>query len=122
MNQLFAFFLVFIGGGSGSMVRYAIALLVGPFQERFPLATLISNVLACMVLGWTLGLFGTGGMNDQRKLLIATGFCGGFSTFSTFTAENHALWQSGQTAAAIGNIIFNIAICWTAFWAGFKMV
>ncbi|MCC7245771.1 MAG: CrcB family protein, partial [Saprospiraceae bacterium] len=68
MNHFYAFLLVFAGGGTGSMVRYAISLLVGPIQNRFPWATMASNVLACLVLGWTLGTFWAGGMSDQRKL------------------------------------------------------
>lgn len=120
MSTFTAFFLVFLGGGAGSVCRYAVYLLVRPWQTQFPWATLLANALACIVLGALLGWQGQALLSDQRRLLFATGFCGGFSTFSTFTAETWGLWQSGHTSAAAANVLLNLAVCVVCLLLGLK--
>jgi len=105
------FLLVFLGGGLGSICRYAIGLWMLPWQGRFPWATLAANGLACLVLGALLGWHLSGSLPERQKLLLATGFCGGFSTFSTFTAETWQLFQNGQPASALLNTVVNLAMC-----------
>lgn len=105
------FLLVFLGGGLGSICRYAIGLWMQPWQGRFPWATLAANGLACLVLGALLGWHLSGSLPERQKLLLATGFCGGFSTFSTFTAETWQLFQNGQPASALLNTVVNLAMC-----------
>jgi fluoride exporter len=114
-------FFIFIGGGIGSICRYGLSLLIQPWQLRFPLATLVANGLSCFVLGIVLGYQLLGAMPEQRRLFIATGFCGGFSTFSTFTAETWQLIQQGQTTTAIINIGINLAVCFIALLLGLKI-
>ncbi len=112
---------VFLGGGLGSIARYAIGLALQPLLPKFPWATLVANALACLVLGAVLGLQFQGNLPDGRRLLLATGFCGGFSTFSTFTAETWALFQSGQQGAAAVNVLGSLAICLVCLLLGIKL-
>jgi CrcB protein len=121
MSHWSAFLLVFAGGGLGSVCRYALGLLILPWLPRFPLATLAANALACFLLGWLIAWQLLGQLSDARRLLLATGFCGGCSTFSTFTAETWHLWQSGQSAAAAANLFLNLAVSALCLILGMKM-
>ncbi len=114
------FSLVFLGGGLGSICRYGIGIWLQPWQIRFPLATLAANGLACLVLGVVLGLNISDQLPDRYRLLLATGFCGGFSTFSTFTAETWQLVQSGQTSTALLNVAANMGVCLLGLLLGIK--
>ena len=83
-----AFIAIFIGGGLGSLLRYSISLGLKKYESGFPFATLTANILSCIVLGAAWIYFSRNtNYPDQTKLLIMTGFCGGFSTFSTFSLE-----------------------------------
>ena len=104
--------LVFIGGGTGAVCRYAIGLMLTPWAFRFPYATFFSNILACLVLGVLTNYQLHGILPERNRLLLATGFCGGFSTFSTFTAETWQQWQNGQFVMLTVNIILNMTACW----------
>ena len=90
--------LVGIGGGIGSVMRYLTAYVVGKFYDNpFPLATFSVNILGCLLIGILIGVFGKQlSPNDDLKYLFITGFCGGYTTFSTFSAENIQLIQSGN--------------------------
>ena len=90
--------LVGIGGGLGSVMRYLTAYIVGKFYDNpFPLATFSVNILGCLLIGILIGVFGKQlSPNDDLKYLFITGFCGGYTTFSTFSAENIQLIQSGN--------------------------
>ncbi|MBK8968171.1 MAG: fluoride efflux transporter CrcB [Lewinellaceae bacterium] len=121
MPSFLACMLVFLGGGAGSLCRYAVWLFARPWQEKFPWATLIANGLACLALGIFLGWQSQAVLSDQRRLLLVTGFCGGFSTYSTFTAETWGLWQSGQPVAAAANAVLNLAVCLICLAVGLKL-
>jgi CrcB protein len=113
--------LVFLGGGLGSVCRWGLALLLQPYQDRFPWATLLANGLACTVLGAVLGAQIAGGISSEKRLLLAVGFCGGFSTFSTFTSETWVLWQGGQHLMAALNVLVSMAICLVCLLLGLKL-
>ena len=121
MNQWLAFLSVFVGGGLGSASRYLIGLWLWPLQGRFPWATFAANGLACLLLGLWMGWHQAGILSEQRRLLLATGFCGGFSTFSTFTAESFQLWQNGQQVQAFVYILSSLAVCLVCLFLGLKM-
>ncbi len=121
MNLFLKFFLVFIGGGAGSVARFGIGFLVAGWQTRFPLATFLSNILACLALGMLAGFHLSGNLTDNRRLLLATGFCGGFSTFSTFTAETWQLFQNRQYNFVFFNVLSNFVVCWICFFLGLKI-
>ena len=119
--ELLSFVLVFVGGGAGSVSRYTLGLLLQPLSPRFPLATLAANALACLVLGFVIGLQLKGHPGEYRRLLMATGFCGGFSTFSTFTAETWNLFQAGAALTAVANIALSLLISLFCLLLGMKL-
>ncbi len=116
------YLLVFIGGGLGSICRYGIAHFLSTQNYHFPLATLIANVLSCIILGALIGLNLKGDVSNTQKFLLMTGFCGGFSTFSTFTAETYQLFQSGDYFYALANIGFSLLLCLICIYLGLKIV
>jgi CrcB protein len=105
--------LVFAGGGLGSLARYSVALLVKKFSPvDFPVATLISNILSCLILAIAFGFFSQKLIAmPTLHLLIITGFCGGFSTFSAFSFETIELVRLGQTLMAVINIAVSLITC-----------
>jgi fluoride exporter len=112
------FFWVFIGGGLGSVCRYGLATAMQPLTVRLPWATLAANVLACVVVGWLMAQQQQSTLSDLRRLLLLTGFCGGLSTFSTFTGETWRLFAAGDTTGAVANIALNLLMCFLGLWCG----
>jgi CrcB protein len=112
--------LVFLGGGLGSVFRFAISKWVGTLHTHyFPFGTLAANVIACFALGVILGIAETRHLLSQSSKIFWTfGFCGGFSTFSTFSGETISLMQSGFTIASILYIGFSLVLCLAATMAG----
>jgi len=94
MKQLL---LVFIGGGFGSVLRYALGRALNNPVTGIPLGTFAANILGSLLIGFILGF---AEKNDaltlNHTLLLATGFCGGFTTFSTFAYESHLFLKSGD--------------------------
>ena len=91
--------LLLVGAGSfaGGVCRYLLSLVIRGGGGLFPWATFVTNVAGCLVLGLIYGaLAHCPGDRPQLRLLLATGFCGGFTTFSTFSAEALALLQGGH--------------------------
>lgn len=103
---------VFLGGGLGSLLRYGVSRLIlsFAFQSSFPLATLISNVLASFALG-ILAYYFSGKIPEASRLFWMVGFCGGFSTFSTFSLENLELLKQGQFLFLGINIALSLSLC-----------
>ena len=114
MNYL----LVALGGGLGSVCRYGIGSLLARYSLSFPWSTLLVNLLASLVLGFLTGLSLRGGMPDSMKVLFMAGFCGGFSTFSTFSAETLYLIQDGKMAFALLNVLASVTLCIGAVYLG----
>ncbi|MCU7785632.1 fluoride efflux transporter CrcB [Lelliottia amnigena] len=112
---------VFIGGGTGSVARWFLSMRFNPMHQAIPLGTLTANLIGAFIIGMGLAWFNRMTHIDPMwKLLITTGFCGGLTTFSTFSAEVVFLLQDGRINWALGNIAVNMlgsfAMTALAFW------
>jgi len=105
-------FAVFIGGGLGSIARYLISKWVPIPESGFPMATFIANLLACIILA-SMAAYVTRQTQTPPylRLLIMTGFCGGFSTFSTFSLETMTLIERGAWSTATLYVSLSILVC-----------
>ena len=106
-----AFILVFIGGGLGSCLRYLIALLVRSTSTQFPYTTLIANLLGCFLIGLLVGYFNRIGLlKENLNLLFVIGFCGGLTTFSSFTLDIYHLIKTSSFLLPLLYFLGNIAL------------
>jgi fluoride exporter len=113
---------VFLGGGIGSLSRYGLMLLFAEYDLRLPAATITANILAGLVLGLIAGWAIRHSDNQHIMLFGAVGFCGGFSTFSTFSLENVQLWQNGHVGAMLFNILLSVLLCFGSVWLGLRIM
>ena len=120
MNAL----LIFIGGGLGSLARYGAGKLFESVSAYgFPVGTMAANILSSLILGFFLGMIPqSAGRFESLRIFIAIGFCGGFSTFSTFSAETFELIRNGMFGYAALNILLSVTVCiiciMSGMWAG----
>lgn len=112
---------VFIGGGLGSICRYGISVFFAQYKTAFPYATLVANILSCIILGYFIGSALKTELPSSTKLLIMTGFCGGFSTFSTFSAETFKFFENGNYGTAFLYIGASVFLCLCCIFIGMKM-
>lgn len=106
--------LVGLGGSAGSILRYLCQKWINEsYQHNFPLATFLVNVFGCLLIGVLYALGEKGNiLSPQTRLLLITGFCGGFTTFSTFAFENMNLLRIGDNfyfaLYAVGSVVLGI--------------
>ncbi|MFD1095176.1 fluoride efflux transporter CrcB [Salegentibacter chungangensis] len=105
--------LVFIGGGFGSVLRFLISKALNKQAFPIPYGTLTVNILGSLILGFILGMaLKNDSLNNASNFLLSVGFCGGFTTFSTFAFENQALFRSGDyvhfAIYAFGSLILGL--------------
>jgi CrcB protein len=114
-----AVLLVGFGGAIGSIFRYLSNMWVARhFLHIFPLATLLVNIIGCLLIGLLVGIFEKNQLNSRElQYLFITGFCGGFTTFSAFALENVLLLQS-HTALAFLYTALSIVVGVGAVWLG----
>lgn len=113
------FIYVAIGGAVGACLRYAISLI--PAKTTFPILTLITNVIGALIIGLIVGLSVKHNMSENLILLLKTGLCGGFTTFSTFSLEAYNLFKDGKPGMGIIYAILSLGLCIAAVFAGEKI-
>jgi fluoride exporter len=114
------YFLIAVGGGLGSMLRFWVGSTVGGrMGVRFPYGTLIVNLTACAVLGFTLTWFGDRAeVSPAWRYLVAVGFIGAYSTFSTYEWETLSTMRSGAFVLAALYALGSMALGLAATWGG----
>lgn len=111
---------VALGGGAGSVARAVIGYAL---QTRFPWATLLVNVAGSLVIGWLMARVGSFESTTATRLqsLLVVGFCGGFTTFSTFSWQTLEQMMKGEWVAAVLNVLLSVSLCLAAVWLGFRL-
>lgn len=123
IKTLAPFLAVGFGGFAGSVLRYALSLLGQRFSVSFPVGTFWANLLGCLALGAVSALaVRNGALSPTVRLLLATGFCGGFTTMSTFTYETVRFIQDAEYLYAAGYLLFTLIGCFTFFSLGLYAV
>lgn len=111
--------LVGLGGAAGSMLRFAGQKLL-PAQS-FPYGTFAVNITGCLLIGIFWALFQKGLLHTEGRLLLMTGLCGGFTTFSAFTLESIQLLQSGRIIPFILYLTTSLTLGLLATFCGYKL-
>ncbi len=119
---MYNYLLVFIGGGLGSICRFGIGHLLAGYRFQFPWATFAANVASCFVLGALVALSMKERITGPMAVFFMAGFCGGFSTFSTFTNETFQLLLAGELFKATANIFLSLVVCLASLFVGMKVV
>lgn len=111
--------LVFIGGGLGSVLRFIIGKCLNNAENGIPYGTFMANIIGSLLIGLILGYAAkNNSLSESQTLLLATGFCGGFTTFSTFAYENHVFLKSGDFTSFAFYTIASFVIGFLAVFAG----
>lgn len=112
--------MVGLGGAAGSILRYLSSQFVQKYYNgHFPLATFTINVIGCLLIGVLIGYFSkTQVLQNEWKLLLITGFCGGYTTFSAFASENLNLINNNQIGLALFYIALSVFLGIGAVWLG----
>lgn len=118
-----AYFWVGIGGALGSLTRYwASGIVARHIGETFPWGTLVVNVTGSFFIGLFAALTGPEGRllvpGWFRQPFVMAGFCGGYTTFSSFSLQTLSLVQESQWFAAAGNVILSVLCCLAGVWLG----
>ena len=105
--------LVGVGSFFGGIARYLISLAMKDMAPAFPWATMTANIAGCLLIGILWAVLNRCNASNQLNLLLAVGFCGGFTTFSTFSKESLCLLQAGNYSSfilyALGSVVLGIA-------------
>lgn len=118
--------ILFIGAGSffGGVARYLVSRAVqSSVGSGFPWGTMVVNVAGCLLIGFLYGLFDRNHIgNEAVRMFLTVGFCGGFTTFSTFVHENYVLMCTGHFSHAVLYPLLSFAAGLLAAWIGHLVV
>jgi CrcB protein len=113
------FILVAVGGAVGSMARYAVSLI--PANSTLPWQTFCVNIAGSFIIGILVALFRSAAISSSLYMLFAVGLCGGFTTFSSFSAESLTLLLNKQILLFGLYTVLGVVTCLLACYAGFKI-
>ena len=116
---MMAYLLVFLGGGLGSVCRFALSQGLGAYKG-FPVGTFTANALSCVLLGVLVGLASKELLSAEYRFFLIAGFCGGFSTFSTFSNEVFQLFKSGSWGMGCIYMMISLVMGLVGILAGLK--
>lgn len=113
--------LIFVGGGLGSILRYILSKLLNNADSGIPYGTLLVNISGSLLLGIILGwALKNHTLSSNTILFLATGFCGGFTTFSTFAYENQLFLKNGDFYSfalySLGSVVLGFAMVFLGMW------
>ncbi len=119
---------VFLGSGLGGVCRYVLSRLIQssvPHTVVFPWGTFAVNIIGCFLIGLLYGIFDrcepSGLLSPHIRLLLTVGFCGGFTTFSTFINENYILFQSSGFLLLLGYVAASVVAGFILLYAGYAV-
>lgn len=117
------FILVALGSALGGVARFAIGSFIeARFGGAFPVGTLLVNVSGAVLLGFILTCtLASPNLSPEMRGLLTTGFCGGYTTFSTFTLETMLLLERGELARAAAYVVLSIVIALLGVWLGVSL-
>lgn len=117
------FLLVFVGGGFGSVLRYIVGKYLNNPETGIPYGTFTANIMGSLLIGIILGLaLKNNALSENHTLLLATGFCGGFTTFSTFAYENHVFLKAGDFTSFAIYTIASFIVGFLAVFLGMYLI
>lgn len=115
--------LIFLGGGIGSVLRFIIGKHLNNPESGIPYGTFATNILGSLLIGFILGLAAKNGtLSSNQTLFLATGLCGGFTTFSAFAHENYVFLKSGDFISFALYTIASFVIGFLAVFFGMYVV
>jgi CrcB protein len=113
------YLLIAVGGAAGSILRYFVGRTVqGSSASGFPVGTMVVNVSGCFLIGVLLRQFLNMQTSPEIRAMLVVGFCGGFTTFSTFSADTIGLIEGGEYARAAWYVTLSVLLCLGATFAG----
>lgn len=120
MSSLAPLVWIALGGAAGSVARALVGLAL---RSQFPWANLLINVTGSLLIGWLMARLGPAesGTAASLRSLLVVGFCGGFTTFSTFSWQTLEQMQKGQWGGATANVLLSVSLCLLATWLGFRL-
>ena len=111
---------VFIGGGAGSALRYLVGKIFNNTTQGFPWGTFSVNIIGSLLIGILMGIaLKNSSLSENHTLLLVTGFCGGFTTFSAFAYENQVFLKEGDLTSFFIYTLGSIGLGLLAVFLGF---
>jgi fluoride exporter len=112
-------FAIALGGAAGTLARFGVGAYAQRFSGTFPFSTLAINVLGSFLLGLFMRYFLGTAAAPELRVGLTIGFCGGFTTFSTFSYETVRLLEQGSYGRAAAYVVFSVVLSMLATLAGF---